>query len=63
MNKLQWNFNQYTKLFIHNNAPENILCEMVAILSKGRWLTKWTSQLLQRSAKQNFELAHYEIYN
>ena len=34
-NKLQWNFNQNTKLFIHANASENIICEMVAILSRG----------------------------
>ena len=27
-NKLQWNFNQNTKLFIHKN--ENIFCEMMA---------------------------------
>ena len=28
-----WNFNQNTKLSIHKNAPKNIICEMVAILS------------------------------
>ena len=33
-NKLRWN----TKLFIHVNAPENIICEMSAILSRGRWV-------------------------
>ena len=32
-NKLQWNFNQNTKLFIHENASENIVCGMTAILS------------------------------
>ena len=37
-NKLQWNFHQNTKLFIHENASENIVCEMVAILSRGRWV-------------------------
>ena len=37
-NKLKWNFNQKTKLFIHENASENILCEMVAILWRGRWV-------------------------
>ena len=37
-NKLQWNFNQNTKLFIHGNAYENIVCEMAAILSRGRWV-------------------------
>ena len=34
-NKLQWNLNQNTQLFIHENASENILCEMVAVLSRG----------------------------
>ena len=34
------------KPFIHENASENIVCEIVAILSKGRWvkarhLTHW----------------------
>ena len=35
MNKLQWFFYQNTKLFIHENASENIVCETAAILSKG----------------------------
>ena len=35
-NKLQWNFNKKTKLFIHENASENIICKKVAILSRGR---------------------------
>ena len=34
-NKLQWHFNQNVKLFVHENASENIVCEMVAILSRG----------------------------
>ena len=37
-NKLQWNFNQDTKLFIHENAYENIVCEMAALLSKAKWV-------------------------
>ena len=36
--KRQWNFNQNTKFFIHENAFENIVCEMVSILSRGRWV-------------------------
>ena len=32
MNKFQWNFNQNTKLFIDENAHENIVCEMAAIV-------------------------------
>ena len=38
MNKLQWNFIQNTEIFIHENASENIICEMAAILSRGRWV-------------------------
>ena len=34
-NKLQWNFNQNTKIFLHENASENIVCETAAILSGG----------------------------
>ena len=37
-NKLKWNFNQNTKLFIHENVSENIVYEMAAILSWGRWV-------------------------
>ena len=32
----QWNFYQNTNIFIHENASENIVCEMVVILSRGR---------------------------
>ena len=32
-NKFKWNFDKKTKLFIHENASENIVCEKVAILS------------------------------
>ena len=37
-NKLQWNSSRNTKFFIHENAFENVVCEMVAILS--RWVKK-----------------------
>ena len=37
-NKVQWNFNQNKKLFIHENAFENVVCEMADILSRGRWV-------------------------
>ena len=37
-NKVQCNSNQNTKLFIHEHAFEKVVCEMVVILSKGRWL-------------------------
>ena len=34
-NKFQWNFHKNIKLFIHANASENIVCNMVTILSRG----------------------------
>ena len=37
-NTLQWNFNQNIKIFIHENASENIFCTMAAILFRGRWV-------------------------
>ena len=46
-NKRQWSLNHNTKRFIHENAHENIVCEMAAILSRGRrvnlqWIRQWT---------------------
>ena len=38
VSKLLWNLNQNTKLFIHKNAFENVVWEMVAILFRGRWV-------------------------
>ena len=39
-NKLQWNFNQNIKLFIHENVSEITICDMLAILFKGRWVKR-----------------------
>ena len=49
-NKFQWNFNQNTKLFIHENASENIVCETVAMLSRGRWAKSghWCADAINR---------------
>ena len=42
MNKLQWNFNRNTKLFIHENAAENIVCEITQLFCPwGDELNKW----------------------
>ena len=35
MDKFQWNFNQNANFFIHENASENIVWEVAAILSGG----------------------------
>ena len=43
-NKLQWNFNKNTELFIHKNASQNTVCKMAAILSRGRWV-KFLSEI------------------
>ena len=37
-NKLQWNFNWNSYIFIQENAFDNLVCEMAAILSRGRWV-------------------------
>ena len=37
MNKLQWNSNQNSKVSIHKNTFEYIVCKIAAILSQGRW--------------------------
>ena len=34
-NEFQWNMNPHAKLFIHENAFQNVVCEMAAILSRG----------------------------
>ena len=33
-NKLQWNFNRYSNIFIQESAFENVVCEMASILSR-----------------------------
>ena len=33
-NKLQWNFNRNSNIFIQGNAFENVVCEMASILSR-----------------------------
>ena len=37
-NKVQWNLNRNSCIFIQENVYENIVCEMAAILSRGRWV-------------------------
>ena len=38
-NKLLWNFNWNSNIFIHENVFESVVCEMVVILSRGRWVS------------------------
>ena len=37
-NKFQSNFNQNAKFFIHENASENIVSKIAAILSREIWV-------------------------
>ena len=36
--KVKVTFDENVKIFIHEIASENIVCEMAAILSRGRWV-------------------------
>ena len=68
-NKLLWNFNQNIKLFIHEKASEYTICEMAAILSRGRWFNAWrladaymrrqTRPTHQAHKKWNIKSLHY----
>ena len=46
-NKLQWNFNRNSKIFIQENAFENVVCEMVSISSRPQWVKAffWISRV------------------
>ena len=36
--KFNQNINQNTKIIIHENVSENVVCAMATILSRGRWV-------------------------
>ena len=65
-NKLQWNFNQNIKLFIHENVSENIVCEMAAILFRWRWVN-WAiggnkfQRNLYRNSTISFKKTHLKV--
>ena len=59
-NKLEWNFGtKIQNVSFTNNASENIVCEMAAIWSRGRWV-KYHSEL---SPKMKWSLYDYKIIN
>ena len=39
--KFHSNCEQNTKIFIHENAFQNVICEMVTSFSRGRWVVHW----------------------
>ena len=64
-NKLQWNVNHNTKLFVHNNASEIIACEMAAISSRPQCFNrKWVGvNLLGKLAVRNVtDLAIWNVF-
>ena len=46
-NKLQWNLNRNTNIFIHENAFENNVCKMADNLSRGRWVDTQSKKHLE----------------
>ena len=49
-NKLQWNFNRNQYIFIQENPCVNIVCEMSAIFSRGRWVNTLHEKFLELQA-------------
>ena len=63
-NKLKRNLHQNTKLFIHENAFENTVCEMTAILSRGRWVNKYYKfKYINKYSAQHDDQKVYTIMN
>ena len=60
-NKRQWNSNRNTIFFIHVFAFKNLVCEMAAIMSRGRWVKTLITEILQNRKslrKWNTHLLH-----
>ena len=51
-------FEYNTKLFVHENAPEKVVCEMVATLSRGRWINKCTVKTMPSFIRLHFNITH-----
>ena len=70
---IQWQLNRNTKIFIHKIAFENVVCEMAAIFSRGRWVNPYwrgywadayTTQQLTRHkrTRQSGPYSHLHIH-
>ena len=62
--KIQWNLNQSTIIFIHQNAFENMVCKMAAILSqyqcvKSSWLWWMLNSLIPDAGGKNSEFINH----
>ena len=45
MNKLQWNLNQISNIFVQEIAFENVVCKMASILSRPQWVNMLRPEL------------------
>ena len=54
---------KYKKLLINENAAENIVCEMAAILSQGRWVDQQQTPHLILSGKLWDVFVHLQCNN
>ena len=57
-NKLQWNLNRTSYIFIQENAFEIFVCEMASILSRPQCVNDWNFAILL-PIKEAIELKHY----
>ena len=65
-NKLQWNFNRKTNIFIQENAFEGVVCEMSAMLSRAQCanatpLNGWVEENPPRGQQQRRRLGQWKI--
>ena len=61
-NKLLWNLNRYSNIFIQENAFESVVCETAAILSRPQCVNKmiWKVNILQR-VPQELDVRYYRL--
>ena len=58
--KLQWNVNRNSNIFIHENAFENIFCDMASIWSRPQWVKSKSSSYIW--AKFNHRLFLWYVW-
>ena len=62
MNKLQWNFNQNSNIFIKENALEHVVCDMASILSRPQCVNMSSDLCLsQEFISDNDFIFHYDL--
>ena len=61
-NKLQWNSNQNSNIFIHENTFENVIWALVAILSqfRGRWVKVGSQEAICYAGDRPHQYGHHD---